>query len=80
VKSEIERYILRPGQATSYKIGMIAIQRLRDEARAALGSRFDYRSFHDAVLGGGELPIPLLETRVRRWIEQQRQVANIRTD
>lgn len=69
VKSEIQRYILNPGQATSYKIGMIAIQTLRDEARTELGERFDYRAFHDVVLGGGALPLPVLEARVRRWIE-----------
>jgi len=73
VKSEIERYILNPGQATSYKIGMIAIQRLRDEARNALGDKFDYRAFHDVVLGGGALPIPVLEARVHRWIEMRKQ-------
>lgn len=72
IRSEIERYILGPGQATSYKIGMIAIQKLRDEARAALGDKFDYRTFHDAVLGGGALPIPVLEAKVRRWIEKQK--------
>jgi uncharacterized protein (DUF885 family) len=72
IKSEIERYILQPGQATSYKIGMIEIQKLRDEAKAALGERFDYRSFHDAVLGGGALPIPVLQAKVRRWIDKQK--------
>jgi uncharacterized protein (DUF885 family) len=72
VKSEVERYILGPGQATSYKVGMIAIQRLRDEARSALGAKFDYRRFHDTVLGGGPLPIPFLEAKVRRWIQQEK--------
>ena len=73
VKSEVERYILGPGQATSYKVGMIAIQRLRDEARTTLGAKFDYRRFHDVVLGGGPLPLPVLEARVRRWIERERR-------
>ena len=73
VKSEIERYILGPGQATSYKVGMITIQKLRDEAKAALGEKFDYRAFHDAVLDGGSLPMPILETKVRRWIEKQKR-------
>jgi uncharacterized protein (DUF885 family) len=68
IKSEIERYILGPGQATSYKIGMITIQKLRGEAQAALGSRFSYRDFHDIVLGGGALPLPVLQARVRRSI------------
>jgi uncharacterized protein (DUF885 family) len=72
VKSEVERYILGPGQATSYKIGMIAIQKLRSEAQATLGAKFDIRGFHDVVLGGGALPLPVLETRVRNWIAAQR--------
>ena len=73
VKSEIERYILGPGQATSYKIGMIAIQKLRDEAKAALGGKFDYRKFHDAVLDGGALPIPVQDAKVHRWIEREKR-------
>jgi uncharacterized protein (DUF885 family) len=68
IRSEVRRYLVNPGQATTYKIGMITIQRLRDEARQALGSRFDYRAFHDVVLGGGGLPLPVLEARVRRFI------------
>jgi uncharacterized protein (DUF885 family) len=72
VRSEVRRYIVTPGQATSYKIGMIAIQRLRDEAKTALGPRFDYRAFHDVVLGGGAVPLPVLESRVRRWINDIR--------
>jgi uncharacterized protein (DUF885 family) len=73
VKSEIERYILNPGQATSYKIGMITIQRLREEAKTALGERFDIRVFHDTVLGGGALPMPVLQAKVRRWIEARKR-------
>jgi uncharacterized protein (DUF885 family) len=72
VKSEIERYILGPGQATSYKIGMITIQKLREEAKTALGDKFDIRAFHDTVLGGGALPMPVLQAKVRRWIEAQK--------
>jgi uncharacterized protein (DUF885 family) len=72
VRSEIRRYIVNPGQATSYKIGMMTIQRLRDEAKEALGARFDYRAFHDVVLGGGSVPLPVLEGRVRRWIAAHR--------
>jgi uncharacterized protein (DUF885 family) len=73
VKSEVERYILGPGQATSYKVGMIAIQRMRDGARAALGTKFDYRRFHDTVLGGGALPLPVLEAKVQRWVEKEKR-------
>ncbi|MDZ4761992.1 MAG: DUF885 domain-containing protein [Alphaproteobacteria bacterium] len=75
VRSEVRRYISSPGQATAYKIGMIAIQKLRDEARAELGEKFDYRAFHDVVLGGGSVPLPVLEARVRRWVETQKAPA-----
>jgi len=72
IRSEVRRYFVWPGQATTYKIGMIRIQRLRDEARQALGPRFDYRAFHDVVLGGGAVPLPVLETRVRRWVASRK--------
>jgi uncharacterized protein (DUF885 family) len=68
-RSEVQRYLMSPGQAVGYKIGMLTIQRLRDEARVALGERFDYRRFHDVVLGAGAVPLPVLEARVRRWIQ-----------
>jgi uncharacterized protein (DUF885 family) len=72
IRSEVRRYLVNPGQATTYKIGMMTIQRLRDEARKTLGSNFDYRAFHDVVLGGGSVPLPVLEARVRRWIESEK--------
>ena len=75
IRSEIRRYIVNPGQATAYKVGMIHIQRLRDEAKAELGDRFDYRAFHDTVLGGGSLPLPVLEQRVKRWVEKTKTAA-----
>jgi uncharacterized protein (DUF885 family) len=67
-RSEIRRYLVMPGQATSYKIGMLKIQELRRKAESALGARFDLRGFHDTVLGGGALPLTVLEKRVDRWI------------
>jgi uncharacterized protein (DUF885 family) len=67
-RSEIRRYMVLPGQATSYKIGMLKIQELRKKAESALGGRFDIRAFHDTVLGGGALPLTILEKRVDRWI------------
>ena len=67
-RSEIRRYMVSPGQATSYKIGMLKIQELRRKAEAALGEDFDIRAFHDTVLGGGALPLAMLEARVDRWI------------
>jgi uncharacterized protein (DUF885 family) len=72
IKSEIERYILNPGQATAYKVGMIRIQKMRDKARAELGDKFSYPAFHDQVLGGGALPMPVLEAKIDRWIEKQK--------
>ena len=71
VRSEVRRYLTFPGQATSYKVGMIKIQELRARAAEALGDDFDIRGFHDVVLGGGALPMPLLEQRVDTWIAEQ---------
>ncbi|RZA21003.1 MAG: DUF885 domain-containing protein [Lysobacteraceae bacterium] len=68
IKSEIQRYLVMPGQATAYKIGMIKIQQLRKKAETELGSKFDIRGFHDTVLGGGAMPLDLLEKRVDLWI------------
>lgn len=73
ITSEIQRYIVMPGQATTYKLGMLKILELRAQAKAALGTDFDIRAFHDVILGGGALPLPLLERKVRRWITENRQ-------
>ena len=70
VTTEVDRYISWPAQALSYKLGELAIMRLRGEAEAALGSRFDVRAFHDVVLSQGSVPLPLLETQVRDWISR----------
>ncbi len=72
IKSEVQRYLVYPGQATAYKVGMIRIQELRRKAEAELGDRFDIRGFHDAVLGGGALPLDLLEKRVDLWVAAQK--------
>jgi uncharacterized protein (DUF885 family) len=73
VKSEVKRFLLMPAQATTYKIGMIAIQKLRDEAKAELGDKFDWKSFHDTVIGGGSMPLPILQDRVRAWIATEKK-------
>jgi uncharacterized protein (DUF885 family) len=67
-----ERYILNPGQATSYMIGMLKIVELRERAAAALGERFDLREFHDLVLRTGAVPLTVLESEVQRWIDGKR--------
>ena len=72
IKSEIQRYLVNPGQATAYKVGMIKIQQLRKKAETELGAKFDIRGFHDAVLGGGAMPMDLLERRVDRWIASRK--------
>ena len=64
---EVERYAVAPGQACSYKLGMLKIGELRREAEATLGKKFDIRAFHDVVLRTGAAPLPVLEARVRRW-------------
>jgi uncharacterized protein (DUF885 family) len=66
--AEVERYIAIPGQAVSYKLGSLTIQRLRDKAKAALGGRFDIREFHAQVLATGALPLSILEAKIDRWI------------
>ena len=70
VTTEVDRYISWPGQALSYKLGEIAIMRLRREAEAALGAKFDVRKFHDVVLAQGSLPLPVLESQVRAYIAE----------
>lgn len=67
-RKAIERYIVMPGQATAYKIGMIKILELREDARARLGDAFDIRDFHDVVLKDGPVPLAILEENVEAWI------------
>ena len=68
VVSEVRRYIVWPGQATAYKVGMLKILALRTKAKEQLGDKFDIRAFHDTILGGGALPLDVLEKRVDHWI------------
>ncbi|ATQ43639.1 DUF885 domain-containing protein [Caulobacter mirabilis] len=75
IKSEIRRYFVMPAQATSYKVGMVRILALREKSRQALGAKFDLRGFHDVVLDAGALPLPVLETRVDRWIAERAKAA-----
>lgn len=72
VVAEIERYLVNPGQALAYKVGMLKILELREKARTELGDRFDIRGFHDAVLGAGALPIFILERQIDDWIAERK--------
>ena len=73
VRSEVRRYLVLPGQATSYKIGMLKIQELRAKAEKALGDDFDIRGFHDTVLSGGSVPLNILEKNIDHWIAENKK-------
>jgi uncharacterized protein (DUF885 family) len=72
IEAEVRRYMVMPGQATGYKIGMIKIQELRKMAETELGDKFDLKGFHDTVLGGGALPLDILEKVVKQWVEAEK--------
>ena len=64
---EVERYVAQPGQACAYMVGMLRIVELREQARAALGARFELKGFHDLVLATGSVPLEVLAEVVQRW-------------
>jgi len=70
-ESEVDRYIVWPGQACSYKIGHNEFVRLREQARARLGDRFDLKGFHDAVLLSGDMPLEVLAGVVAEWTQSR---------
>jgi uncharacterized protein (DUF885 family) len=72
IQSETDRYIVGPGQALAYKLGQLDILRLREKAKRELGTKFDIRSFHDEILGGGALPLSVLDARIDKWINSSR--------
>jgi uncharacterized protein (DUF885 family) len=67
VVSEVDRYIIYPGQATAYMLGQLEISKARDEARQAMGSRFDIKAFHDRVVEDGAVPVSFLHDKIRAW-------------
>tara|TARA_B100001939_G_scaffold345883_1_gene363468 strand:+ start:3243 stop:5084 length:1842 start_codon:yes stop_codon:yes gene_type:complete len=75
VVSEIERYMVWPGQALAYKVGMLKILELREKARRALGDRFDMGEFHDVILTNGAVPLFILEDLVEAYIAQKKGAA-----
>jgi uncharacterized protein (DUF885 family) len=72
VTAEIERYIVMPGQACAYKVGMLKIQELRARAEQQLGEKFDQREFHETVLKNGALPLEILEEQVNDYIRKKK--------
>ena len=75
--SEVERYVVNPGQACSYMMGELKILELRDKARKALGDKFSIKDFHNAVLSAGTVPLDLLERRVDAYLREAAVVASL---
>jgi uncharacterized protein (DUF885 family) len=75
IQAEVDRYIAIPGQALAYKVGQLKILELRERARTQLGPKFDIRAFHDELLGGGALPLDVLDARINAWIASQTPAA-----
>ncbi len=73
VEAEVERYIVEPGQALAYKIGMLSILGMREKARTALGEQFDIKQFHSEILNHGALPMTVLDRVVDAWIVAQQR-------
>ena len=65
--AEVDRYIIVPGQATAYMLGMLEIRAAREEAEKRLGSRFDIKAFHDRVLEDGSVPLTFLRDKLAAW-------------
>jgi uncharacterized protein (DUF885 family) len=70
IENEVDRYITTPGQALAYKLGQLEFLRLREEARARLGERFEIAEFHDRVLENGALSLPALREAVEVWLSE----------
>ena len=70
-EQRVERYMVMPGQAVSYKIGELKNHRIRERAKRKLGNKFDIREFHDEVLKDGSMPLIILEAKIDRWIENK---------
>jgi uncharacterized protein (DUF885 family) len=71
--SEVERYVVNPGQACSYMIGELKIIELREKAKKALGSKFSLNKFHNVVLNTGTVPLVILERQVDAYIDAERR-------
>jgi uncharacterized protein (DUF885 family) len=71
----VDRIAVWPGQMTTYGLGELEIRRLRAEAERRLGSRFDIRAFHDAVLGNGSVTLVMLRQQIQRWLDRSDSVS-----
>ena len=72
INAGLSRYIVNPGQACAYKVGMLKIQELRGRAQKELANKFDEREFHDAVLRNGALPLDILDEQVNDYIRKKK--------
>jgi uncharacterized protein (DUF885 family) len=77
--TEIERYAVNPGQACGYMLGKLTFLAARKKARDALGARFDIKSFHDAMLVGGAVPLAMIDGLTDRYIASRKQIVQTRT-
>jgi len=75
VTREIERYVVWPGQATGYKVGQIALLKMRADAERELGPKFDLKAFHEVLLMNGAMPLGVLEGVVREWVAARKSAA-----
>jgi len=73
ITTEVDRYIAWPGQALAYKMGELKIRELRKKAEGELSTNFDVRSFHDAILENGAIPLDILEIHMEKWIKEQKK-------
>jgi uncharacterized protein (DUF885 family) len=74
-QSEVDRYVVMPGQACSYKIGQMKILELREMARRSLGAKFSLKDYHSTVLGNGSIPLALLERVVSQWVADNKELS-----
>jgi uncharacterized protein (DUF885 family) len=75
IENEVDRYISKPGSVPCYKVGAMKIQELRRYAEKELGAKFDVRAFHDRILSEGQLPLDILESRIKEWVRQPSAVS-----
>ncbi len=73
IETEVDRYISWPGQALAYKMGELAISRLRQYAEKELGEKFDVRAFHDEIHKNGAVPLTVLEANIKKWVEREKK-------